>query len=115
MYIGPPSAPLNPRIVPQSPASLVLLWKAPNESLCIVNYTINLLSISKENEMYIYSTTTNGTNKTVTDVTQKQSYLFTVAGIDSGSRVGETSASSNVITLDGSLISNKENACNCCG
>ena len=36
-------------------------------------------------------------------MTQKLDYMFTVAGVDSGGRIGESSAFSEVITLDGKL------------
>ena len=38
---------------------------------------------------------------TVSDLTQGADYLFTVAGIDGGGRMGEYSAVSEMLTLDG--------------
>ena len=40
---------------------------------------------------------------TLINIAQKVDYLFTVAGVDTGGSIGEPSASSEVVTLDGML------------
>ena len=97
---GPPSAPLSPSLSPQSLSSVVLSW-TPSDADCVVKYTIILTNITEGNASYIYNTTTNTTSMTVSDLTQGADYLFTVAGIDGEGRVGEYSALSERLTLDG--------------
>ena len=97
---GPPSAPLIPEFFPESFISVNLLWVPPSDDQCITCYTITLTNITEGNVTYTYSTTTNTTSKRVSDLTRGVDYSFTVAGVDTGGRVGDRSVLAEVITLD---------------
>ena len=99
-FLGPPSAPLSPSFSPQSLTSVVLSW-TPHDSDCVVKYTTTLTNTTEGNVSYTYNTTTNTTSMIVSDLTQGADYSFTVAGIDTGSRVGEESVASKILTFDG--------------
>ena len=96
-----PSPPLSPEFFPQSLNSAFLSWIPPNNSTCIISYTVSLINVTEGNVPYVYNTTTNTTNMTVSDLTQGADYSFTVAGISSRGRVGNSSVLSELITLDG--------------
>ena len=98
-----PSSPLSPEFFPKSLTSAVLSWTPPTESPCIAKYTITLTNITEGNASYTYNTSTNATSLTVSDLIQGASYSFTVAGINTVGRVGETSVLAQVITLDSKL------------
>ena len=103
-FAGPPSAPLELKVCPQALTSVVLSWLAPSDSLCIFSYIITIINIYDEgNISYTYNTTFNTTSITLFNMTQKLDYVFTVAGVDSGGRIGKSIAFSEVITLDGKL------------
>ena len=78
----------------------VLSWTPPTDTICVTFYTITLTNITEGNASYTYNTTTNTTSKTVSDLTQGAEYSFTVAGVDTGSRIGEESVSAKAIKLD---------------
>ena len=65
-----------------------------------IGYTITLTNITEGNVPYIFNTTTNATNITVTDLTLGAEYYFSVAGVETGGRVGEDSEPSNTVMLD---------------
>ena len=89
-------------VLPQSLTSAFLSWTPPNNSICvIISYTVSLINATEGNVSYVYNTTTNTTNVTVSGLTQGAEYSFTVAGIDTGGRVGESSVLAKFITLDG--------------
>ena len=89
----PPSPPLEPKVFPQTLTSVVLSWLAPSDSLCVFNYIITIVYIYDEgNVSYIYNTTSNITSITLVNMTQKLDYMFTVAGVDTGGRIGKSSA-----------------------
>ena len=92
-----PNEPQQPKISANSFTSAVLSWTSPTDSLCVTSYTITLTNITEENTLYVYNTTTNTTSMTVSDLTQGAEYSFTVAGVDTGGRVGEKSAASNPV------------------
>ena len=97
-----PSPPLSPEFFPQSLTSALLSWIPPNNSICvIISYTVTLISVIEGNVPYVYNTTTNTTSMAVCDLTQEAMYSFTVAGIDTGGRVGESSVLAELVTLDG--------------
>ena len=99
-----PSAPLEPKVIPQTLTSVVLSWLAPRDSPCVFSYIITVISVGREGSASIaYSTTSNTTSITLFNMTKKLGYIFTVAGVDSGGRVGKPSSSSEIITLDGKL------------
>ena len=100
---GPPSAPMCPKISPQSPDSLDLFWVAPNDSLCIATYIITLTNVTEGNASFMYETTSNSTSMEILHLTIGAMYFFTVAGVDTGERMGEESLSSKVVTFDGKL------------
>ena len=95
------SAPLQPAIFPQSHASAVLSWTPPTESSCITIYNVTFTKIIVENTSYayMYSTSTNVTSITVSNLTTGEKYFFTVAGIDAEGRVGEESVPSQIVTF----------------
>ena len=100
----PPSTPLEPKAVPQTLTSIFLSWLAPRDSSCVVSYIINVINIDHEGRVSIaYSATSNTTNITLFNLTPKQGYIFTIAGVDNGGIVGKFSSSSEIITLDGKL------------
>ena len=100
LFLGPPSAPLNPSISPQSLSSVVLSW-TPHDADCVVKYTIILINITEGNTIYPYITTTNTTSMTVSDLTQGAKYSFIVVGIDGEGRMGEDSIVSEMFALEG--------------
>ena len=83
--------------------SAVLSWIPPTDSLCVTSYTVTLTKITEENVSYIYNTNTNTTIMTVSDLTHGVEYSFTVAGIDTGGRVGDRNLSTATITIDSEL------------
>ena len=97
--LDPPSAPLLPKISPKSLTSAVLSWISPTDSVCVTSYTLNLTNITEGNDSYTYNTTTNTTSMTVSDLTQRAEYSFSVAGVDVGGREGQKSASSTIVML----------------
>ena len=103
---GPPSIPLSQEFFPLSLTSAVFVWTPPIDSSsdCVTSYTITLTNITEGNVSYMYNTTTNTTSMTVSDLTQGAEYSFTVAGIDSGGRVGEESMSAEAITFDSKFV-----------
>ena len=102
--LGLPSAPLSPKFLAESLTSLLLFWTSPTSSLCISKYTITLTNITEGNTLFIYNTTTNTTSMTVSDLTQGAEYSFTVAGVDTGGRVGKNSVPSEKLTFDGKVL-----------
>ena len=97
-----PSPPLSPKLLPLSLTSAFLSWIPPNNPICaIISYTVSLINVTEGSIPHVYNTTTNTTNMTVSDLSQGAEYSFTVAGIDTGGRVGERSNSSEFVTLDG--------------
>ena len=94
---------MNPELLPQTLTSVVLSWIPPSDSLCILGYIVTLTNISEGNISYTYNTTSNATSMTLFNLAQKVDYFFTVAGIDTGDRIGKSSGLSEVITLDGKL------------
>ena len=103
IHVGPPSAPLSPKFFPESLTSAILSWTPPTQSLCVISYTITLTNITEGNVSYMYNTTINTTNITVSDLTQGVEYSFTVAGVDAGGRVGEDSMLAQAILFDSEL------------
>ena len=99
-FLGDPSAPLSPSFTPQFLCSVLLSW-TPSDIDCVVRYTIILTNITEGNTSYVYTTTTNATSTTLSDLTQGAQYSFTVAGVYAGGRVGNYSALSEILTLDG--------------
>ena len=99
-----PSAPLSPEFLPQSLTSAVLSWSPPTNFLCVTSYTINLTKFTEGDVSYVYNTTTNTTNMTVSDLNQGAKYSFTVAGVDTGGRVGEKSMAAKFLTLDSEFM-----------
>ena len=77
-----------------------LSW-TPIDADCVQKYTITLTNITEGSASYVYNTTTNTTNITLSDLMQTAEYTFTVAGVDAEGRVGEESFPSQKITLDG--------------
>ena len=99
-----PSAPLEPKVIPQTLTSVVLSWLAPRDSPCVFSYIITVISIGQEGSVSIaYTTTSNTTNIRLFNMKKKLGYIFTVAGVENGGRVGKLSSSSEIITLDGKL------------
>ena len=96
-----PSPPLSPVILPQSLTSVLLSWIPPNNSICVISYTVSLINVTEGNVPYVYNTPTNTTNMTVSDLIEGVEYSFIVAGVDKGGRVGENSVLAQFITLDG--------------
>ena len=72
--------------------------------MCVSSYIITLINITEGNTSYTYNTITNTTNLTVSDLTQGAEYSFTVAGVDTGGRVGEKSVLAQAITFDSKLV-----------
>ena len=103
LYIEPPSAPTCPKISPLSTATLELFWTAPNDSLCITSYIITLTNISEGNASFLYQTDSTSTSVNVSGLTKGARYFFTVAGIDTGNRIGRISLQSEAVTFDGKL------------
>ena len=103
--LGPPSAPSNLEFLPVSLTSAVLSWAPSTDFTCVTSYTVSFTctNVTNGNASYSYNTTTNTTSITVSDLTQETEYFFTVAGIDTGGRKGEESASATV-KLDSELI-----------
>ena len=102
--VDPPSAPLEPKVLPQTLTSVVLSWLAPSNPLCVFSYIITIIYIYDEgNVLRIYNTTSTATSITLFNMTEKLDFMFTVAGIDSGGRIGQSSTFSEVIMLDGEL------------
>ena len=99
-----PSPPLSPKLLPQSLTSAFLSWFPPNNSICVLSYTVSLINVTEGNVPHVYNTTTNTTSMTVSDLTQGAEYSFTVAGIDTGDRVGESSVLAELVTLDGECM-----------
>ena len=99
--VGPPSAPMNPNISPQSLTIANLSWEHPSEPLCVTNYTVTLTNITEGNVSYIYSTISNETSVEIHALTQGAEYTFSVAGVDTGGRTGEESVPSEKLTLGG--------------
>ena len=104
LVVGLPSAPPSPEFLPESFTSVVLAWSSPTDYVCIISYTIALTNITKGNTLYTYNTTTNTTSLTLSNLIQGTEYSFTVAGVDTGGRVGEKSVPSEELTLDGKVI-----------
>ena len=77
-----------------------LFW-TPIDADCVQKYTITLTNITEGNASYVYNTTTNTTNITLSDLMQRAEYTFTVAGVDAEGRVGERSPPSEHFTFDG--------------
>ena len=103
--LGPPFAPSNPEFLAESLTSVVLSWTPPTDFTCVTIYTVSFTctNVTDGNASYSYNTTTNTTSMTVSDLTQGAEYSFTVAGIDTGGRMGEESASAT-IKLDSEFI-----------
>ena len=99
MNAGPPLPSLLPKFLPISLASVQMSWESPSDQCnCVISYTITLTNVTEGNVSYIYNTTTNTTNMTVSDLIRGAEYFFTVAGVDTGGRVGEKGVSSNIIS-----------------
>ena len=96
--------PLSPKLLPQSLTSAFLSWTPPKNPICIIGYTVSLFNVTEGSEPYVYNTTTNTTSMAVPDLSQGAEYYFIVAGIDTGGRVGKSSALGERITLDGERI-----------
>ena len=79
---APPSAPMCPKISPQSPVSLGLFWVAPSDTHCIANYIITLTNITEGNASFMYETASNSTSLAISGVTEGAAYFFTVARVD---------------------------------
>ena len=90
-------------IFPQSPALVELSWVAPSEALCVANYTVTLTNITEGNVSYVYKTTSNSTSLEISHVLLGVDYIFIVAGVDTGNRMGENSVPSDFVTFDGKL------------
>ena len=99
-HADPPSPPLNPKLLPQSLTSATLSWTAPNDSICVTGYIVTLINVTEEIVSQIYNVTTNVTSITVSELTQRAEYYFTMVGVDIGGRVGKTSVLSESLTLD---------------
>ena len=99
-----PSAPLYPKFLAQSHSSAVLTWTPPTDFMCVSGFIITLINITEGNTLYTYNTTTNTTNLTVSDLTQGAEYSFTVAGVDTGGRMGEKSALAGTIIFDSEFV-----------
>ena len=76
--------------------------------MCVSSYTITLINITEGNTSYTYNTTANTTNLTLSDLTQGAEYSFTVAGVDTGRRVGNKSALAQIITFDSKFVYTRE-------
>ena len=103
IIIGPPSAPISPKIIPRSPVLVDLSWIATSGSLCVSYYVINLTNITEGTVSYTYKTTSNSTTLQVTNLIQGADYSFTVSGVDNINRTGEESVPSELLTFDGML------------
>ena len=100
-----------PEMSPQSPLLLNLFWDAPNDSICITNYIITLTNISEGNASFMYETGSNSTSIEISDLTEGAEYFFTVAGVDTGDRVGKESLPSEVVTFDGKMTYCRYKSC----
>ena len=65
-----------------------------------IGYAITLTNITEGKVLYIFNTTTYTTNITVSELTKSAEYSFSVAGVDTGGRVGEERVPSNTVMLD---------------
>ena len=100
-FVDPPSPLVNPKFLLHSFSYAVLSWSSFSDSACVApNYSVALTNITEGNAVYVYNTTTNTTSMTVSDLTQGAEYFFTVAGVDTGGRVGEKSMSSSVLMFN---------------
>ena len=88
---------------PLSPVLSDLFWAAPNNSLCIKNYTITLTNVTEGNASFIYHIGSNSTSVEISGLTKGAAYFFTVAGVDTGNRVGEESLPSEIVTIEGKV------------
>ena len=73
-----------------------------------IGYTITLTNVTEGNVPYIFNTTTNTTNITVSDLSPGAEYYFSVAGIDTGGGVGAESVPSNTLMLDSECYNKKQ-------
>ena len=100
-FVDPPSPPVNPKFILHSFSYVVLSWSSFSDFTCVAsNYAVTLTNITEGNTVYVYNTTTNTTSITVSDLAQGAEYFFTVAGIDTGGRVGEKSMSSTFLMFN---------------
>ena len=91
---------MNPRLLPQSLTSATLSWTASNDSICVTGYIAILINVAEENVSQVHNVTANATNIIVSELTHGVEYSFTVAGVDTGGRVGKSSVSSESVILD---------------
>ena len=92
---------MSPKLLTQSLTSMLLLWIPPNNSICVIGYTVSFINVTEGNEPEVYNTTTNTTSMTVSDLTKGAAYSFTVAGIDTGGRLRESSDLAELMIFDG--------------
>ena len=102
--VGPPFAPVSPKIFPQSFTAAILSWEPPIGSLCVTSYIITFTNITEGNISYMYTTVSNETSMEIQHLTQAAEYSFSVAGVDTGNRIGENSVKSDELTLSGIVI-----------
>ena len=92
---GASSVPANLSSLALSMTLVLLLWDPPptsNTNCPPITYIVMISSASLDPNSFMASTTDHITSKIVDNLTQQMDYIFTVAGVDVGGRVGELSA-----------------------